>query len=129
MRALLAALIVVALFPAEITDLQESRAPTVAADMLAIREVRRADEVGGLALGIATDSLVVEPPINAREGETAGIFVVQHAAMLQRRAVTWGAPASSSMIAIARGLSRGERLVISDMRAWDQFDQLRLRLR
>jgi hypothetical protein len=41
-------------------------------------------------------------------------------------AITYGR-ASSSRIQVVSGVSRGDRIVVSDMRAWDAFEGIRLR--
>ena len=55
-----------------------------------------------------------------------GVFVLNHDGVLIRRAVTYGR-ASGALIQVVSGLSPGDRVIVSDMGAWDQFDRLRLR--
>jgi hypothetical protein len=79
--------------------------------------------------GGSTDALVVERPADVREGALAGVFVVDaDGVTLQRVAVAYGR-GSPSLIQIVSGVSAGDRIVVSEMRAWDAFDRLRLRSR
>ena len=116
MRALLVALIGVVLFSGVILN-PEPAIPTVAADTVSIKEVRH-----------ERDALIVERPVDAREGALSGVFVVTDHGVLRRAAVRYGR-ASASTIEIVSGLSAGDRIIVSDMRAWDQFDRLRIRSR
>ena len=116
MRALLAVLICIVLFPAVISE--RPTLPTVSADTMTLKEVRRED---------SGDALFVERPVDAKEGATSSVFVVdEDGALLRRVAVEYGR-ASSSSIQIVSGVSLGDRIVVSDMRAWDAFERIRLR--
>jgi len=46
-----------------------------------------------------------------------------------RRVAVWYGRGSPTLIHIVSGVSPGDRIAVSDMRAWDQFDRLRLRAR
>ena len=109
------------------TDPDRPPLPTLTADTVTIVEVRRASEMGAVAeLGDSGDALLVERPVGAREGTTSGVFVVDvNGEQLRRVAVEYGR-ASASLIQIVRGGSAGDRIVVSDMSAWDAFEQLRL---
>src|SRR4030095_11823769 len=127
MRTLMTVLIGIVLLSAG-TSPDRPQAPTVAADTVTISEVRRGSEIGAVAeLGGSHDALLVERPVGAREGAKSSVFVVDtDGERLRRVAVEYGL-ASSSLIQIVSGLSPGDRIIVSDMRAWDAFERLRLR--
>lgn len=127
MRTLIATLICVVLVPATISNPERSRIPTVSADIVMLGEVRRGSEIGQVTeLGDSRDTLLVERPFDAREGAQASVFVVdEDGVVLVRVAVGYGR-GSPSLIQIVSGVSAGDRIVVSDMRAWDAFDRLRL---
>ena len=127
MKRLAAVLICIALFPA-ISMPDRGSLPAVAADTVTIRNVRRASGFGTVTeFGHAVDVLLVERPVDAREHATASVFVVdEDGAVLQRARVEYGR-SSMSFIQIVSGVSPGDRIVVSDMRAWDRFDRIRLR--
>ena len=130
MRTLGAVLIGIVLLPAAIWNPEERRYPTVAADTVTLREVRRASEIGVVSeLGDSRETLLVERPVGARESAQSGVFVVDEDRMLLRRVAVWYGRASPTLIQIVSGVSAGDRIVVSDMRGWDQFDVLRLRAR
>ena len=133
MRAFVAVLICIVLLPAAISNPEQSRLPTVSADAVTLREVRRASEIGAVTeLGDSGETLLVERPVDAREGAQSSVFVVdEDGVLLHRVPVRYGraSPSSPSLIQIVGGVSPGDRIVVSDMRAWDQFPRLRLRLR
>jgi len=112
------------------TSPDRSPLPTVAADAVTIKEVRRGSEIDTFAgLGDWRDALVVERPVGAREGAISSVFALDaDGVLLQRVAVVYGR-ASSSLIQVVSGVSRGDRIIVSDMRSWDSFERLRLRLR
>jgi HlyD family secretion protein len=128
MRTLIAVLICIVLFPAAISNPELRRLPTVSRDTVLLGEVRRASEIGAaVELADSPDTLIVERPARAREGATTGVFVVDaDGVRLWRVAITYGR-ASSSRIQVVSGVSRGDRIVVSDMRAWDAFEGIRLR--
>ena len=110
MRTLLAVLIGVMLLSA-VTNPERADPPTVAAETVTIKEV-----------GLGS---LVQRPAGSKEGTSASVFVVD-GPELRRVAVRYG-NGSSSLIHIAGGVSPGDRIVVSDMRAWDQFERLRLK--
>jgi hypothetical protein len=127
MRTLIAVLIGIVLFSVATSNPERSRIPTVSADTLMLAEVRSASEAVAPELVDSPDTLVVERPVDAREGATAGVFIVaEDVAVLWRVEVGYGR-ASPSMIQILSGASAGDRIVVSNMRAWDAFDRLRLK--
>lgn len=124
MRTLMTVLIGIVLLGAG-TDLDRAPLPSVTADTVTIREVRRGSEIGA-ALGDSRDALLVERPVGASEGTTSSVFVVDvNGEHLRRVAVQYGR-ASPSLIQIVSGISAGDRIVVSDMSGWDAFEQLRL---
>ena len=129
MRTLIAVLIGIVLLPA-ISSPDRTPPPTVSAAIVTLSEVRRASEVGAVTeLGDSGDTLLVERPVGGSEGATSGVFVVDAEGVLLRRVrVTYGR-ASPSLIQIMSGVSPGDRIVVSDMRAWDAFDVIRLGFR
>ena len=117
MRTLMAALIgIVQISPG--TALDRAKLPTVAADTVVIREVRLGADLGG--------ALIVERPVDAREGATSSVFVVDGEGVARRVAVVYGR-AAASLIQIVSGVSAGDRIIVSDMRAWDPFERLQVR--
>jgi hypothetical protein len=109
---------------------EQTQLPTLAADTVTIKEVHSASAIGADgALRDPSDALLVERPVDAREGARASVFVVDtNRELLRRVAVEYGR-ASPSLIQIVSGVSRGDRIVVSDMREWDAFERLRLRSR
>ena len=127
---LTAVLIGVVLLPAAISNPERTRLPTVSADAVTLREVRRASEMGAVTeLGDSRETLIVERPVAAREGAMSSVFVVAEDGVLLRRVPIEYGRASRSLIQIVNGLSSGDRIIVSDMRAWDSFDRIRLRVR
>jgi hypothetical protein len=119
MRLLFAVLIGVVLLSPRTTP-ERTRIPTVAEDIVATSEVRRGSEIG--------DVLVVERPVGASEATQSSVFVLDaEGVQLRRVAVEYGR-GSASLIQIS-GVSCGDRIVVSDMRAWDAFERLQLRSR
>ncbi len=127
MRTFIAVLIGVVLLPAAISNPERTRLATVAADTVTLREVRRASEIGAVTeLGDSRDTLLVERPVDAREGAKSSVFVLDEDGVLLRRVPVGYGRASRSLIQIVSGVSAGDRIIVSDMRAWDGFDRLRL---
>ena len=130
MRTLGAVLIGIVLLPASIWNPEERRYPTLAADTVTLREVRRASDIGVVSeFGDSRETLLVERPVYAREGALSSVFVVEEDRMELRRVAVWYGRGSPTLIHIVSGVSPGDRIAVSDMRAWDQFDRLRLRAR
>ena len=102
---------VVLLSPA--TNPDRANPPTVAADSLTLREV--------------SDDLLVERPVGAREGATSSVFVLEEDGLLLRRVRVEYGRGALSLIQIVSGVSPGDRIIVSDMRAWDAFERLQLR--
>ena len=128
MRLLIAVLIGVVLLSPKTTP-ERTAIPTVAIDIVATSEVRRGSEIGDVARsGDSPDILVVERPVGASESTQSSVFVLDaDGEQLRRVAVEYGR-GSASLIQIS-GVARGDRIVVSDMRAWDAFERLQLRSR
>ena len=123
----MAVLIGIVLLPAAISNPERNRLPTVSANTVALREVRRASEMRADAeLADSRDTLLVERPVGAREGARSSVFVLDEDGVLFRVPVEYGR-VSASLIQIVSGVSPGDRIIVSDMREWDAFERLRLR--
>lgn len=127
MRTLAAALICVALLPTSVGPPRRNP-PTLLADTVSLREVRRASEADSPAdLADSPYTLLVERPFRAKPGATMGVFVVGRDGVLLRRVVVTYGRVSGALVQIVKGASPGDRVVVSDMSAWDAFDGLQLR--
>jgi hypothetical protein len=130
MRTLVTVLMGVLLLPAAISNPERPNLPTVSADSVTLREVRRASEIGAAdELGGSRETLLVERPVGAREGTQSSVFLFDHEALLLRRVPVRYGRGSPSHIQIVSGVSAGDRIAVSDLRAWDAFEQLRVRSR
>ena len=130
MRTLMAAMIAVVLLPARISNPEQHKFPTVSADTVTLREVRRASEIGAVTeLADSPGTLLVERPVDAREEALSSVFIVDEERVLLRRVPVSYGRASAALIQIVSGLSARDRIVVSDMRAWDAFERLRIRWR
>jgi HlyD family secretion protein len=126
MRTLIAVLIFIVLLSAS-TSPDRTKSPLVAADIVTIREVRRGSEIDAVAgLGDLRDALLVERPVGAKEGARSSVFAVHPDGVLVRRVAVEYGRASPSLIQIVSGVSLGDRIIVSDMSAWDAFEELRL---
>jgi HlyD family secretion protein len=130
MRTLIAVVISVVLLPAAISNSEQARLPTLSADTVTLGEVRRGSEIGAVTeLDDSHLTLLVERPVDAREGAQSSVFVVDEDGVFLRRVPVAYGRGSPSLIQIVSGLSAGDRIIVSDMQAWDAFDRLRLRFR
>jgi HlyD family secretion protein len=112
------------------TSPDRTKLPSVAADAVTIREVRRGSDIDAVAgLGDLRDGLLVERPVGATEGARSSVFAVDADGVLLRRVAVEYGRASPSLIQIVSGVSLGDRIIVSDMSAWDTFEELRLGLR
>ena len=125
MRTLLAAVICTVLLSAT-TSPERPTPPTIAANSVTFSTVRPASEIGLVRPGDDRDALLVQRPYGATEGARASVFVVDATGAMLRRVAVEYARTSISLIEIA-GVSRGDQIVVSDMRQWDAFERLRLR--
>lgn len=124
MRMLIAVLVGTVLLSAA-TYPERTEPPTVLADTMTISEVRRGAQIG--AVPGLDEALIVERPVGATADASSSVFLVDGDGV-RRVAVTYGR-ASPSLIEVVNGLSPRDRIVVSDMSAWDAFDRLRLRWR
>jgi hypothetical protein len=119
MRTFMAVLVGIVLLSGS-TNPDRAAPPAVAADTVTLREVRR---------GSAPGTLMVERPAGAPEGARSSVFVLDRDGLMLRRVAVGYGRASRSLIQIESGVTLGDRIVVSDMRAWDQFGRLQLRTR
>ena len=70
--------------------------------------------------------LYMARPSNGQEGGTISVFRTSSDGMAERRQVRLG-KGSVRHIQVLDGLREGERVVLSDMSAWDQVDRLQIR--
>lgn len=82
---------------------------------------------GTIELEDLKNVLYVGRPVNAQSDSTVGLFrLVDGDAEAQRTAVKLGR-SSVNTIEVVQGLNVGDKVVLSDMSAWDSFDRIRLR--
>ena len=70
--------------------------------------------------------LYMARPSNGQEGGTISVFQTDADGMAHRRQVRLG-KGSVRHIQVLDGLQVGQRVILSDMSAWDQVDQLQIR--
>jgi HlyD family secretion protein len=92
--------------------------PTVASDTVVIREVVRHR--------LGPNTLSVDRPPYSRAMADGSLFVVNADGVAHRVRVRYGRVAGP-MIEIISGLSFGDRVIVSDMSAFDQFERLRIK--
>jgi hypothetical protein len=119
MRTLFAVLACIVMLSAG-TSPDRAKLPTVAAHMVTTDTVTIGEDRR------SPGALLVRRPAGAREGAKSSLFVVDADGMARRIAVEYG-QASPPLIRIVSGVSPGDRIIVSDMRAWDAFERLRLR--
>jgi hypothetical protein len=122
LRTSAAVAICIVALPVLLSD-RRPQPPTVEKDTLTIRQVFS----GRLSAGEQTDVLVVQRPAGAREAAELGVFLVNAGGTDARRVTVRFGRAASPLIEVVSGLSAGDRIIVSDLSAWDQFDRLRLR--
>jgi HlyD family secretion protein len=81
---------------------------------------------GTIELERLTNVLYVGRPAFGQEQSSVGLFRVDATGEAERTTVQLGRSAVNT-IEVVSGLSEGDRVVLSDMSAWDQFDRIRLR--
>lgn len=80
-----------------------------------------------IELGKLSNILYVERPVHAYQNNSMGVFkVVDDRGNAVRVNVNFGR-ASVNTIEVLDGLREGDMIIPSDMSAWDNFDQIRLR--
>ena len=70
--------------------------------------------------------LYMARPSSGQEGGTVSVFSVDGEGMAHRRQVRLG-KGSVRHIQVVEGLRQGERVILSDMSAWDQVDRLQIK--
>lgn len=99
----------------------------MAADSVTIGEVRRGSEIDAVAgFGGLRDAIVVQRPVGATAGTRSSVFALDADGVLVRRVAVVYGRAWPSLIEVVSGVSLGDRIVVSDMSAWDAFEQFRL---
>ncbi len=97
-----------------------------------IRKVFDGDEIQTHALdGIIeierlANVLYMARPSNGQEGGTISVFRTSPDGMADRQQVRLG-KGSVRHIQILEGLAEGDRVVLSDMSAWDQVDRIQIK--
>jgi multidrug efflux pump subunit AcrA (membrane-fusion protein) len=80
-----------------------------------------------IELGRRDNIFYVARPVHANQGTLIGVFkVVDDGGQAVRVNVQFGR-ASVNTIEVLDGLKEGDKIIPSDMTAWDNFDQIRLR--
>ncbi len=80
-----------------------------------------------IELGKLEDTLYVGRPVHANQNSLMGVFRVVHDGGQAMRVNVKFGRASVNTIEVLDGLKPGDRILLSDMSAWDNFDQIRLR--
>jgi HlyD family secretion protein len=81
---------------------------------------------GTIELERLTNVLYVGRPAFGQEQSSVGLFKVDATGEAERVTVQLGRSAVNT-IEVVSGLAEGDRVVLSDMSAWDQFERIRLR--
>jgi HlyD family secretion protein len=82
---------------------------------------------GTIELERLTNVLYVGRPAFGQEQSTVGLFKVDPATGEATRAQVQLGRSAVNTIEVLGGVSEGDRVILSDMSAWDQFDRIRLR--
>ena len=82
---------------------------------------------GTIEIDDLKDVLYVGRPVNGQENSTVGIFkLIDSDGEAVRTSVKLGRD-SVNTIEVLQGLNVGDKVILSDMSAWDSFDRIRLR--
>lgn len=105
--------------------------PAVDPSGISVDVVRRGPllrETAGSAASAGVESvLYIERPAHAEPHRSRGVFkLIYDGGEAARVKVKFGR-ASANRIEVLNGLKEGDRVVISDMSAWDQFDRIRIK--
>src|SRR5258708_9356898 len=85
-------------------------------------------KIGGLiGVGAAKNVWFFGRPADARPQSTARVFVLEPDGEHARRVVVEYGRQSGSLIEILRGLSEGDRVIVTDMSRWADHDRIRLK--
>jgi HlyD family secretion protein len=82
---------------------------------------------GTIELERLTNVLYVGRPAFGQENSTVGLFRVDPTTGEATRAQVQLGRSAVNTIEVVAGLNEGDRVILSDMSAWDQFDRIRLR--
>src|SRR6478736_6155505 len=113
MRTIVAMLIGIVLLSARSSP-ERVTLPIVVANGVMLSTVRRASEIGVVWPSDVRDALLVQRPVGANAGARSSVFVVDASGDLLRRVVVEYGRTSASLIEVASGVSRGDRVVVSD---------------
>jgi hypothetical protein len=81
---------------------------------------------GTIELERLDDVLYVGRPVQANEGESIGLFKLSRDEEEATRATVAVGRASVSAIEIRSGLAAGDKVILSDMSAWDKARRIRI---
>lgn len=81
---------------------------------------------GTIELQRVPDALFVERPVSVNANATVPIFRIGADGMAVKAPVHFGA-SSSTLVQVLQGLGEGDEIVLSDAKAWELVDKLRLR--
>jgi HlyD family secretion protein len=85
-------------------------------------------KIGALIeVGVAKDVLFFGRPADARPQSTSSVFVLEPDGEHARRVVVEYGRQSGSLIEILKGLSEGDRVIVTDMSRWEGHDRVRLK--
>lgn len=85
-------------------------------------------KIGALInVGVAKNVLFFGRPADARPHSTSSVFVLEPDGEHARRVVVEYGRRSGSLIEIVKGLSEGERVIVTDMSQWAGHDRVRLK--
>jgi HlyD family secretion protein len=78
-------------------------------------------------VGVVRDALFFGRPADARPGSTSSVFVVEPDGEHARRVVVEYGRQSGSLIEVLKGLSEGDRVIVTDMSRWAGHGRVRLK--
>ena len=78
-------------------------------------------------VGVAKNVLFFGRPADARPQSTSSVFVLEPDGEHARRVVVEYGRRSGSLIEIVKGLSEGDRVIVTDMSQWTGHDRVRLK--
>jgi HlyD family secretion protein len=81
---------------------------------------------GTVELERLPDVLYVQRPVHASEEEAGTVFRVDASQKTARRVNVKFGRSSVSAIEVVQGLEKGDRIILSDLSQWDDYDTLRL---
>lgn len=81
---------------------------------------------GTIELEKLADVLYVQRPVHAEEGQRASVFRLDSTQSGAQRVKVRFGRSSVNMIEVVDGLKQGDRIIVSDMSQWDDYDRIRL---